>query len=347
MAVLMLVGCSHTRAVPTPGQEKAPPHEEDPFALCKELYPCPPTRGDDPPYMCAVSGSRSAPPEHVPGLTLERLVCPFRRAGAEGFVGVPTDGSRPLLSGDALLSRLHDQPRGRALYFGWPGESACKLEAKGRELRFCAPSLEPSQTYRPCALTSDNSISCATRDPERMIPLCQKVLGATRVSAIDRYWGPAANVVPSDHLKDGQSQWKDAAARRLPLRAGGREVRVLSCRTLAGSAPDELLVMMDPPEVISALQLLPKLDTVVMRAALAARVAVTGDTFLLLDPIGGPGAFWPAHGPCALPRGPRQSGKSLSFYMAPPIKNPLSYCEVDTSTWTGSCSLVAPGTFCE
>jgi len=328
-------------------------------ALCKELYPCSPQPPEREPDMCALAGQRIGPTEHVPGLSIEHLSCPFSRAGLDAIVGVPDDGSRPLLQNDALRARVRGVPRLRALTadVGDVDETACPVTEDAGLVRFCVRGVSFKQRFR-CAISSNDSVGCAQEGPERYLRLCQERHPKARVVGKERYWGPGYCAVPSDHVRNGQVQGELPAQRgtsalgeiaTIVLRAGGKEVRVLTCAADEdkGASSDDYLIDGDATTVTEA-ELLRRLDDDVMRAALIAQHLQGSEWAVLLDPSGGREPVWPMNGTCALPRGPRRVGKVLEFMMTPSIANrPSVLCRADVSTWSGACTPVPAGSFCE
>lgn len=308
VAVALLAGATFvtcTRAETTPRKSVAPVASASAIAsasaygfaeataLCQEIFPCPAHSPDSPPFMCALSGSRVTG-DHVPGLAIEEVSCLYRKAGESAVVGVPDDGSRPLVRGDALLARVRGYPRAHALVAidqltHWTLDEGCPITEDGGLLRYCVRGGGSYRNRLRCVVTATNASACATADPDRFLPLCRRVLGAERFSA-ERYWGPGINVLASDHVKDGQAAVARMDELNANLRVSGKTVRVLTCTAPDFATREMLIVDGRPDQAFSERELLPKLDTLAMRAALLGTSrSVTGTTtYLLLDPTGGP-----------------------------------------------------------
>ncbi|MBX3188882.1 MAG: hypothetical protein KF819_17820 [Labilithrix sp.] len=351
LALVLLACCAHERAGDRPVEKAAskgadpPAPPLDPAVLCKELFPCPPSSGDEPPFMCALGGERLVPAAYASGLIVESLSCPFRRGGMGAVVGVPRDGSRPLVQGDALLARVRPNPRARAIALagGSLADERCPIEERAGLLRYCVTV--PFKDVLRCVADGVDAVGCATREPERFLSLCASQLETKRVVAEERYWGPGGTAVASDHVRDG----RDNVGRAEPeLRASGRVVRVLTCRERGEHREVDSLVVDGASKPVAPRDLLSRLDDVPMRAAFALRVVIANpQPYLLLDPSGDRDALWPADRKCVLPPGPRERDGKLVFYTAPAIKGPYQVCEIDTKTWTGACETALDGKLCE
>lgn len=350
-AGLETASCKKTSTVDLPEATSKPASFAD--RICHELHPCPaPTGPNDQPYMCAIPGARrQGRSEQVGNLDVEILWCPYRKIGEDEIVGVPRDGSRPLVRGTSLLQRVRENPRARALVagsvlVGWgTAEEACPIEEHDGVLRFCMHHSTDGPFH--CALDAFDSIVCARDEvPDRFLRACQTSLGRQRVVVIESTISPAALISPADEFRAAAPRW--ASRDYVALRAGGHDVRVLECSVLDGPRADLLVIDGEMPETVDVKQLLPRLDSVVLRAALAAQKIVRSQgNYLMLDPAGGPPVAGRAARTCTLAPGPREADGKLVFHTASSNGGPFHACTVDTTSWTGSCFDVRPGKLCD
>lgn len=328
-------------------------------ALCQEIYPCPPGSLDRPqsewPFMCALAGVRTRKSEHIPGLTIESLACPYRKMGEGAIVGVPDDGSRPLVKQQDLGARVRAYPRLRVMLVdGLLDDPSCPIVPRNGVLHFCKNATFHGREQ--CVLEANDSMACAQENPERFLAACRaRSADPTKpILADERYWGPGQCAVPSDHVRNGEvvgtissgpgtSQKGEQA--KIVLRAGGKEVRVLGCGEWSR---DESYFVDGDTLSIDAATLVRRLDTDVMRATILARHADNAEWAVLLDPTGGADAAYPAPRTCKLAPGPRRHGNSIEFVMTPSIPNrAYAACSADVTTLQGSCTPLPRGTYCE
>lgn len=347
--LLLLVACKKTSAIDPPAAKPITTFED---RLCQELHPCPvPTGPNDQPYMCAIPGARrERRAERVGELDVETVWCPYRKMGEDEIVGVPRDGARPLVRGVELLERVRGNARARALVagsvlVGWgTAEDACPIEEHDGVLRFCVHHASDGPFH--CTLDAERSVVCAREAvPDRFLAACQARLGRRRVVVIESTISPAAMLAPVDVFRVALDAGRFGRGDYAELRAGGKEVRVLECSELDGPREDVLVIDGEVPEAIDVKRLLPRLDGVGLRAALASQKIVRSPgNYVMLDAVDG-GADR-ARG-CVQAPGPREANGKLVFHTASTNGGPFQACTVDTTTWTGACFDVRPGKFCE
>lgn len=374
LACLLLLGTACRGRSPAPSMEAGseasarsaeggvPLDPASPLALCKESYPCPPSvpGGDTVPSMCALDGKREIDPGYsAPGLTLHRTWCPFSKMGMPDVVGVPPDPAGPHLRGAELYARVRGSKEERALaaaellvdpgFFESPPlvtSPACPIVEDGQGVHFCSKTLTMPVAH--CVVEPSGALACSEDGTPNTLRACRLVLGQGRISAeelsmkVNGSDARATSALPSN-LVGGLT-----GAPGVTLRAKGLRVRVASCRTDAKGEKKTYWGEDTRGKFVPPLELFPKLDDVVMRAALA-RDLVSEDGsehgwLLVLDPTGKPS------GPgCVLPRGPREADGFVEFTLAKSrtTVSGLEHCRVSSRTLQGACEVVAHGSYCD
>lgn len=199
------------------------------------------------------------------------------------------------------------------------------------------------------------TVACAKGDPSLPLAACQRAFGGGGVVAREeRFAGQEAHgarllVIASDHVFGGMS----TGAVVQPLRARGLVVHDAKCSP-TGDYPWRYAHWGEGPdgERVFGAELLARLDTSAMRAALAGDLSLhesEESPYLLLDPTGGADALVVPTRGCALPPGPREHDGVLEFYTSRYAGNgpELRHCRVRLPSGRTMCGSVTPGTFCE